>query len=173
MELKLRQDVIKLVSDGGIGIELGVAEGVFSERILTLNKLSYLYSVDMYAGDRGHDILQYSRAVKRLMPYRNSNTILKMKFEEALHLFDNEYFDFIYIDGYAHTGQDSGKTLNDWFPKLKKGGIFSGDDYSSQWPKVIEEVDKFVLKNNLELYIIECSEPNSIWSEQPTWWIKK
>jgi hypothetical protein len=162
-----------LVSSGGIGIELGVAEGVFSERILSTHKLSHLYSVDMYAGDRGHDIQQYSKAVKRLMPYKNNNTILKMTFEEALDLFEDEYFDFIYIDGYAHTGQDDGKTFRDWFPKLKKGGIFSGDDYSPHWPKVIEQVDKFTNSNELDLNIIECSEPNSVWSEHPTWWVRK
>lgn len=168
-----RDDVIKLVRPGGVGIELGVAEGAFSERLLSHNILSHLYSVDMYAGDRKHDTQQYLRALKRLEPYRDKNTIIRMRFDEAVYLFDDGYFDFIYIDGYAHTGQEGGLTLREWFPKLKKGGIFSGDDYSPQrWPLVVQVVDDFVEKNGLELNLIDCSEDVS-YSGYPTWFAYK
>lgn len=173
MDLKHRHDVVKLVKSGGVGIELGVAEGVFSERVLIHSDLRFLYSVDMYAGDRGHDVAQYRRALTRLMTHRDRNAVVKMRFDEALHLFEDAYFDFIYVDGYAHTGQESGQTLKDWFPKLKPGGIFAGDDYSRDWPKVIQTVNKFVKDNNLDLNIIECAEPGSVWSEHPTWWVRK
>lgn len=43
---------------------------------------------------------------------------------------------FIYVDGYAHTGEDRGKTLFDWYPKLKIGGLMAGDDYHDDWPLV-------------------------------------
>lgn len=173
MELKHRHDVVKLVKSGGVGVELGVAEGVFSERVLNHSDLSFLYSIDMYAGDRGHDVAQYRRALMRLIPHRNRNAVIKMRFDEALPLFEDHYFDFIYVDGYAHTGQESGQTLKDWYPKLKPGGIFAGDDYSKDWPKVIQTVNKFAKDNNLELNIIDCKEPGSVWSEHPTWWVRK
>lgn len=171
--LRLRHHVAKLVKVGGIGIELGVAEGVFSERILRKSTLSFLYGVDMYAGDRGHDLDQYRRALVRLMRYRGRHALLKMRFDEALALFPDAYFDFIYVDGYAHTGEEEGRTLDEWYPKLKAGGIFSGDDYSRRWPKVVAAVDLFVASKRLELNIIECSEAASIWSEEPTWWVRK
>jgi hypothetical protein len=114
LHLRRRDDVIDLVPRGGIGIELGVAEGVLSERLLQRQPLPHLHSVDMYAGDRGHDNEQYKRALRRLAPYRHRNTVLKLRFDEALDLFPDAYFDFIYVDGYAHTGEESGATFDDW-----------------------------------------------------------
>jgi hypothetical protein len=167
--LSHRQDIVTLVPNG-IAIELGVAEGVMSERMLQTG-LSYLFSVDMYA-DRGHNINQYKRALERLMPYKERNSILKMKFNEALSLFPDEYFDLIYVDGYAHGGQENGQTLRDWYPKCKPGGIFAGDDYDSIWPKVIKEVDAFCKERKLELNVIQCRDTD-VWSRSPTWFTRK
>jgi len=170
MELKYRQDVAKLAPDNGIGIELGVAEGVFHERILRDTNM-FFYGVDMYA-DRGHNVKEYKRALKRCMPYRGRYELLIMKFEEALDLFPDEYFDFIYIDGYAHTGQENGKTLTDWYKKLKVGGVFAGDDYAKEWPKVISVVDQFAKQYQKTVNVINCREKEK-WCNFPTWYIIK
>lgn len=167
-----REDVVLMARPGGIGIELGVAEGVFSERILKRGTLSYLYSVDRYAGDRGHDDEQYKRACIRLSPFRGFNSIIKLRFKDALDLFPNEYFDFIYIDGYAHNGEENGETLHDWYKKLRKGGILSGDDYCSEWPLVKRVVDDFIRENKLKLGVIECREPVD-YCKYPTWYTRK
>ena len=172
MNMPKRESVIFHARKGGVGIELAVAEGIFSERIMKLGQLSFLYGVDMYAGDRGHDINQYKSAFMRLDKYREKYALLKMKFDEALDMFPDEYFDFIYVDGYAHTGEEEGKTLHDWFPKLKVGGVFAGDDYHADWPKVISVVDSFIKKNSLKLNLIECHEPIP-YCEYPTWYVIK
>ena len=165
-----RYDVSKLATPGGVGIELGVAEGVFSEQVLIRSSLSYLYSVDMYAGDRGHNDDEYRRALTRLMPHRARNSILRMRFDEAVKLFPDNYFDFVYVDGYAHTGQEEGNTLREWFPKVKPGGIFAGDDYSDAWPLTKQMVDEFARENQLLLSVIyPPEEAHSMWCEQPTW----
>ena len=173
--LNRREDVIRYTNPNGVGIELGVAEGEFSERILreTENSDFYLYSVDMWAGDRGHDVAQYSRVIKRFEKYKSRNSIIKLTFEEALSLFPDNYFDFIYVDGYAHTGEENGKTFYDWFPKLKNGGIMAGDDYHDNWPLVKNSVDLFATNIDRDLHIINCHEPNSVWSEYPTWFVFK
>lgn len=170
-----REDVIKYTNPNGVGIELGVAEGEFSERILreTQNSNFYLYSVDMWAGDRGHDVAQYSRVINRLDKYKNRNSVIKLTFDEALPLFPDNYFDFIYVDGYAHTGEENGKTFYDWFPKLKNGGIMAGDDYHDNWPLVKNAVDLFSSNIKRDLHVINCHEPNSVWSEYPTWFVFK
>lgn len=174
MQLNERYDVSKLAPPGGIGIELGVAEGVFSEQVLIRSSLSYLYSVDMYAGDRGHNDDQYRSALHRLMPHRSRNSILRMRFDEAVKLFPDCYFDFVYVDGYAHTGQESGLTLREWFPKVRPGGIFAGDDYSDDWPLTKAAVDQFAQQHRLALSVIHPPEnAHSPWSEQPTWWCVK
>lgn len=51
-----------LIPDSATGIELGVAFGGFSKRLLERNTSLFLYGVDMYAGDRGHDVSQYKAA---------------------------------------------------------------------------------------------------------------
>ena len=125
----------------GYGAELGVARGFFSTTLLKTSKLKILFSIDRW-NDR-HDYKEYLQASKVLSSFRERSVIIKLPFEEAVHLFANESFDFIYIDGYAHTGQDEGRILREWWPKVKVGGIFAGHDYSPAWPKTIEEVDKF------------------------------
>ncbi len=168
-----RDDIAEILAPGGIGVELGVAEGGYSERLLKRSALDHLYSIDMWAGDRGHDTEEYKTAIRRLDPFRARSTILRMRFDEALTLFPDEYFNFVYVDGYAHTGEEQGQTFRDWFPKLKPGGIFAGDDYSPDWPLVVEEVDKFIAANGLKLYVIDCQKEPDRFSQFPTWFALK
>lgn len=65
-----RDDIAEILAPGGIGVELGVAEGGYSERMLKRSSLDYLYSIDMWAGDRGHDTEEYKTAIRRLDPFR-------------------------------------------------------------------------------------------------------
>jgi len=167
-----REDVAKLFCKDAVGIELGVAAGDFSERILQFDHVRYLFSVDMWAGDRGHGTDQYREAIVRLSPYRDRNAIMRMRFDEALHLFGDESLDFLYVDGYAHDGELNGATFREWFPKLKRGGIISGDDYAPDWPLVVQAVDAFVAENGLELHVIDCHE-NKWNSMYPTWFAMK
>lgn len=167
-----RDHVARLFRKNGVGVELGVAAGDFSERILKYDHIGYLFSIDMWAGDRGHGIEQYREAIFRLDPYRERNTVLRMRFDEALPLFDNESLDFIYVDGYAHDGEMNGQTFREWFPKLRHGGIIAGDDYSPEWPLVVAAVNAFAAENNLEVHVIECHE--EAWnSKYPTWFALK
>ena len=151
--LRSRWELTKIVRPGGVGVELGVANGVFSELILRTSTLDYLYSVDMY-GSRKHTVEQYKSALVRLAPYRARNSILKMRFEEALSLFPDQYFDFVYVDGYAANGEEGGGTLYDWWPKLNSGGVFAGHDYSPDWPLVVKSVDRFIAETGLRLFTV-------------------
>jgi predicted O-methyltransferase YrrM len=138
----------------GYGVELGVASGHFSQIILKTSKLKMLFSIDRWNDHHTYD--EYLRAANYLSQFKERSVILKLPFEEAVHLFKDETFDFIYIDGYAHTGQDDGRTLKEWWPKVKKGGIFGGHDYSKKsWPKTVEQVDRFAKDNNLKLEFTE------------------
>lgn len=168
-----RSDIAKLVSPGAIGIELGVAEGLFSHALLKEGSFGHFYSVDMWAGDRGHDIDQYRRALKVLEEFRDRNTCLKMRFDEAIEMFEDSFFDFIYIDGYAHTGQENGETLEMWWPKLKPGGLFAGDDYSEKYPKVIAVADDFASRHSLKLSILKPAAVENTWSRSPSWIARK
>ncbi|WP_410503912.1 class I SAM-dependent methyltransferase [Flavobacterium sp. XN-5] len=98
--------------------------------------------------------------------------LLRMTFEEAYDIFDDNYFDFIYIDGYAHKGEEGGKTIIDWYKKLKVGGILAGDDYHDDWPLVKWAVNDFVLKLGAKLSVTDGQEDDSYcWF--PTWYLRK
>lgn len=171
--LRERYDVARLVRPGGIGVELGVATGVFSQRVLERSQLKFLYSIDMYAGDRGHDVNQYKQAISRLDPYRDRNAVWRMRFDEAVDMFPDGHLDFIYVDGYAHTGEEEGDTFRGWWPKLRPGGIFAGDDYHPDWPLVIEQVDRFMAAHGLKPFIIDAAPDGQPHSLYPTWFVQK
>lgn len=165
-------DVASLFPEGGVGVQLGVAAGDFSERLLRFPHIGHLYSIDMWTDDRGQGIDLYREAVMQLDQYRNRNSVLKMRFDEALPLFPDGSLGFIYVDGYAHDGRINGETFRAWFPKLKSGGVFSGGDYSPEWPLVVEAVNAFCAEQKLELHVIDCQEDS--WnSRYPTWFAIK
>lgn len=166
-----RHDVLKLLEgDSNIGVELGVAEGVLSKRMVTSGKFAHFYGIDMYA-DR-HDTAQYKRAL-RLTGLQSPYRLLRMRFEEAIDLFDDESLDFIYVDGYAHGGEDGGETLFRWYDKVKVGGLIAGDDYDLAWPLVQEAVDELAKQLDAEIMLTEIVEPENQYGRYPTWAIRK
>ena len=136
-----QQLVVNFLNDNSVAAELGVAKGAFSSFMLQETKCRKLYSIDMWAGDRGHDDVEMEKCAELLAPFGTRSEIIHSRFEECLDRFNDAHFDFVYIDGYAHTGQEEGKTLTDWWPKVKVGGVLAGHDYCSSWPMVVEAVD--------------------------------
>jgi hypothetical protein len=166
-----RHDVAKLVPSGAIGIELGTASGNFSQTLLQKFDFGYLYTVDKFGNH--NEINQYRHAFFQLEPYRNRCAVLPITFELASKLFPSYYFDFIYVDGYAYTGHDQGTVYTDWWPLLKKGGVFAGDDYCDQYPLVQQNIKDFAQAQNCDLYVIDCP-PGEDWASQnPTWFMIK
>ncbi|WP_350333464.1 class I SAM-dependent methyltransferase [Coralliovum pocilloporae] len=153
-----------------IGIELGVASGGYSARMVQSGKFQRFFGVDVYGDHHNHE--EYKAAVKRV-GLEGNYTLLKMFFDEALGLFPDDYFDFIYIDGYAHSGEEGGKTFFDWLPKLKSGGIMAGDDYSERWPLVIQSVTYFAEQTGAEITLTDpdVKGPDAVFDQSPTWYI--
>lgn len=173
INLSRRDHVLHLVKANGIAVELGVAEGVFSERALGYPHLGYLYSVDRYSGERDHTDAQYLRALRRLQPHQSRNTLMRCDFATAAEFFETESLDFIYVDGYAHDAQQGGSTLETWYPKVRSGGIISGDDYHTHHSENQGVIDRFCQQHGLQMRVINCHEPYSVWSEYPTWYAVK
>ena len=167
----LRHQVVsELKGSENIGIELGVARGIYSKRMIESGKFKRFYGVDVYSDI--HDTKEYITALKHIGFENPVYTLLRMDFDSALGMFDDEYFDFIYIDGFAHTGEEGGKTLVDWFKKLKVGGILAGDDYHSDWPLVIWAVNDLAQKLDAVVHLTLGTE-DEIYCKYPTWFIVK
>jgi len=111
---------------GNVSVELGVRIGEFS-RVLLDNSNTTLYAIDSWQPPCHHRFYPLAKAL--LEPYGDRCKIMRERFEKAVEYFPDEYFDFVYIDGFAHNGQDRGRTFRDWWPKVKVGGVFAGHDY--------------------------------------------
>lgn len=154
----------------GISIELGVAAGAYSETLLQNPKVDRLYSVDRWGNDGKHTDAEYLSVLHRFKKYGRRSIIIRRSFELAFHFF-NQIFDFIYVDGYAHTGQDGGKTLEQWWSKLKRGGVFAGHDYHPKWQPTINVVNQFVAQRGLRLYVTK--EVDLQTHVYPSWYVFK
>ena len=74
---------------------------------------------------------------------------------EACELFDDNYFDWIFIDA-NHDYPYIKENLEIWTPKVKIGGIVSGHDYNNgKWVGIKKAVDEFVPKDKLNV-ISDC-----------------
>ena len=133
-----------------VGIELGVAKGEFSKKMINSGKFKFYYGVDKYSDH--HDSKEYLETLKNV-GFEKNFILLRTSFESALNLFEDNYFDFVYVDGYAHGGQEGGKTLCDWIKKVKIGGIICGDDYDQKFPLTVSAVDHLAENTNNQLFI--------------------
>ena len=167
----LRHHIVnQLKGQKNIGVELGVATGIYSKRMINSKKFLKFFGVDAYSDK--HDTAQYCQALKYIGLKDSKYSLLRMDFESAIDIFEDNYFDFIYIDGYAHTGEEGGKTLVDWFKKLKVGGILAGDDYHKDWPLVKWAVNDFAHQINASINLTLGKEKND-YSFYPSWYLIK
>jgi len=148
----------------GVCVELGVAQGTFSKMILKNGKPTIHFAIDKW--NDHHNEEEYLKARRELM-VAGPCAILRNTFDEALAMFEDESIDCIYIDGYAGGGQEGGRTLENWWPKLKVGGLFAGHDYHQDWPKTVDAVDKFAAANNFK-FNVTTEE-----SGYPSWYGRK
>ncbi|MCC5955146.1 MAG: class I SAM-dependent methyltransferase [Natronohydrobacter sp.] len=163
-----RHDILQLLGprEGLTGVELGVAAGGFSARMVQSGRFQTFFGVDMYADT--HDVSQYKEALRNVglfAPYK----LLRMTFAEALELFEDESLDFVYIDGYAHTGQEGGQTIWDWARKVRVGGLIAGDDYHPDWPLVQQAVEAFAAETGFELLATTEVDRGSRYDDYPSW----
>jgi len=133
-------DIASLFRADGIGVALGVGDGAVAAKILAASKADCLYAVDSWAdNDAGH-----MAAVRTLNAYRDRTVLLRMERDQAIGMFSDNSLDFIFIDS-----ADDGRTLVDWYAKLRPIGVITGTGYSPA-------VEVFAEACELELLIVEC-----------------
>lgn len=123
-----------------VGIEIGVQYGLNAESILENTGIEKLYGIDPYDTSfypisplKGKDEEIYQHAMKRLERFGDRYEHIRKPSNDALLDIEGE-IDFLYIDG----GKTKGNIVDDftlWYPKIKMGGIMSGNDYNhSSYP---------------------------------------
>jgi hypothetical protein len=193
-----RNILIESLVKGGIGAELGVFKGENAEFIFNTVEPKELHLIDQwkynfneinpfydipehlsevenvtkfYMGNNINESLQgYSLDVRRKFKDNKNVFIYRKKTYEAVKEFQDNYFDFIYIDA-SHQYEYVLRDLLDWSPKLKQGGIiFMNDFYESEEGRkqnlgTIPAVSSFMKRGNSGRffeYLALTSEP---WSD--------
>ena len=151
-----------------IGLEIGCDIGDTSNFLLDSNPNLHLTSIDPYSNyvdwnganlNEREDV--YNRMFNRLKGYLNRFTHIRKTSDDAVDMFEDEHFDFIFIDG-LHTYDQLTKDCANYYSKLKEGGIFSGHDYNAI-AGVRKAADEFAAKVGREIHFTE----SDVW-----YWIK-
>lgn len=129
--------------------------------LFLLKQLNYqkVYSVDTFMGapteisTSQKDALEqdiYFQFLSNIKSfgYGEIVTTYKMESIKAAHLFDDNYFDVIFIDA-DHIYEAVKQDIYAWLPKVKSGGILCGHDWS--WEQVQTALDH-ALPSSYEIY---------------------
>lgn len=155
-----------LAPSGNVGVELGVAAGSFSARMVQSGRFRAFFGVDAYTD--GHGVQEYQAAL-RATDLWSEYRLLRMSFDQAAPLFADQSLDFIYVDGFAHTGCEGGRTLADWYPKLRPGGIVAGDDYHLEdWPLVVWAVHEAAAQLKVPVRVTDHVQAET-YNRYPSW----
>lgn len=152
------EDIPKLLQNkaGLVGVEIGVDQGWTSEYLLDKLPNCKLYGVDPYMNYydwsnvevKGQDEVM-PKMLKRMERFGNQFILIREKSDDAVDKFEDESQDFIFIDG-IHTYEQVLKDCRNYWPKLKKGGLFCGHDYTNV-PQVGDAVRVFAKEINMNI----------------------
>lgn len=119
--------------------EVGVGKGSNALNMLESFPMAKFYLVDSY--DVNNSTFQFGKVFTleerstfinelkaKLEPFKDRVRLMIVDSEEAARRFPDEHFDYVYIDS-QHEYDSVKRDLRAWFPKVKKGGTFGGDDY--------------------------------------------
>jgi len=168
----------------GIGAEIGVQNGSYSEIILDKWKGTTLFSIDAWlqfeeteyrdvanVSDEIH-LINYAATCMKLRRFGDRSIIWRMTSEEAAKIIPKKTLDFCYIDA-NHSYDGVVKDLELWIPKIKVGGIICGHDFIEDGEHSYEDgtiiglfgVQKAVLeysvKYNWDIYITKNDDSPS------------
>lgn len=150
-----------------IGCELGVCQGMTLRYFLdNLRNVQKIYAIDAWKpywdhwGFVSQELVNNwrSTAYSILEPHGNKITLLETDSFNAADNIENNELDYIFIDG-DHSYAAVARDLRRYWPKVRKGGIFSGHDW--QLPTVRNAVVNFRQEYNI-LTEIKFTETN-VW----------
>jgi predicted O-methyltransferase YrrM len=140
------QDLISNIPNKGTMIEIGTFTGESTilfgdhfEKVIGIDPMLQDYDKqDPTSNFNFNEVLDMF--IDRTKDYKNIQLITKTS-DDAVLDFNDESFDFIYIDG-IHQYENVKQDIINYLPKVKKGGVIGGHDYGNSWPGVRQAVDE-------------------------------
>jgi len=155
-----RKFLLDMMPTDAVCAEIGVFNGDFSQKIIDVTKPKMLYLIDSWNLDLSSDPSvvkrnqqfyneKYEKVQKRFQnEIKAGQVFIKRDLsEKVLAGFENDYFDWVYVDG-NHQYDFVKKDLELVFQKVKSDGFITGDDYGREesWHEenVTKAVDDFI-----------------------------
>ena len=147
-------------------LEIGVERGGSAYNILKNCDVKMMYLLDPYLPYTDYSTnhlcdaecqIQNKFICSELLREFNNFQFVEKKSDDALSMFQDETFDYIFIDG-LHTYEQCIMDVENYYSKLKPGGLFSGHDfnYSEGVNRAINEFSKKIGKE-----VLNCK--NDVW----------
>lgn len=142
--------------DNAIFVEIGTWKGksaiYMAEEINKYNKNIKFYTIDLFEVREGYDKISdnvigssfYNEVLGNINPVKEYINIIKGNSSDIAKKFKDNSIDFLFIDG-DHTYSGVKRDLENWFPKIKSGGVIGGHDYSEASSGVKMAVDQYFL----------------------------
>lgn len=179
----LTQTVLPQIGTNSSAVEVGVWRGHYSMDIHRALKPKQYWGVDPYLYRENyadapdaleyvsqHNLDQLHFKVDLLFQCMSNSKLLRTTGQEAAAQFEDQSLDFVYIDG-DHSYEFVSGDCAAWWPKIRKGGILAGHDYTSGNPQkghvygVIEAVTEHCERYNLTVQTTQ--------EQYATWWVTK
>jgi len=152
--------------DKPTGIEIGLSAGHTTKHLFENVEGLKLQGIDPYPDYvdwNGHELtpdLQggtYKEFLQNTADFQSKITHLRMFSDKAALELKDAAFDFVFIDG-LHTYEQVLKDCQNFYPKIKDGGLFAGHDYN-----VIEGVNKAVNEFAASVGATIFQTDNDVW----------
>lgn len=184
-DMASRDDIGLVLNDmglTGIGAEVGVAFGENAEQILMKSNLKTLLLIDPwdYVPDQSSvgygDMIKdwngcYEYCLNKLAPMKDRTSILKMSSLDASCIIADGSLDFVYIDA-NHMSPFVDQDLEQWYPKVRSGGVFGGHDYHDYQNEVYTCNVKAAVDNFLSSFQ-SIHDLHIVPGEVPSWFVVK
>lgn len=148
------------------GVEIGVASGEHARCILETLNMETLFLVDPYVpyvqdgGLWANYVHALPRARALLRGFRDRVVFVHKRSVDALNDVPDD-LDFVYIDG-NHSYDFVKDDIENYYPKIKGGGVLGGHDFSLDYRGVVKAVTDFADTHDLGLS-----------GSRRDWWITK
>ena len=149
--INLLNTVVNNVGKNSIMIEIGSFMGESTMLFASTCYFDKIYSIDPYDGDdmgievhfnNWNFVQEQFKINTRYFDYIEQ---INDYSQNTYNQFQDNSIDFIYIDA-DHTYESVKRAIELFIPKLKKGGIIGGHDYSDDWPGVKRAVTEIIGK---------------------------